>query len=208
MSYFQGLCTLSPKFSYVFFCIRYPKNSSRTKTLHTESMRIINPLRKTLQNSRPTKWSLQALRMILLSSRFFFFKKRKYWVYPVLRYREDGEFPLLIKEQQDYPGRFKVYFRMSVAQFDALLAILEPHIKKTTTNFCKLSLQGSIYSALCCETRWMNLTIAILDFGFRLYGGSGLSKHLSKCLPRMNISKNYKKIKNYKNFGVNVIDIM
>ncbi len=73
---------------------------------------------------------------------------------------------------------------MSVAQFNALLAILEPHIKKTT-NFCELSVQGSIYSALCCETKWMNLTISILDFGDRLYGGSELSKHLLKCLLRM-----------------------
>ncbi len=72
-----------------------------------------------------------------------------------------------------------------MAQFDALLAILEPHIKKKTTNFCELSVQGSIYSALCCEMKWMNLTIAILDFGVRFYGGSELSKHLSKCLPRM-----------------------
>ncbi len=71
---------------------------------------------------------------------------------------------------------------MSVAQFDALLAILEPHIKKMTTNFCELSVQGSIYSALCCETKRMNLTIAIMDFGVRLYGGSELSKHLSKWL--------------------------
>ncbi len=27
----------SPKFSYAFFRIRYPKNLSRTETLHTES---------------------------------------------------------------------------------------------------------------------------------------------------------------------------
>ncbi len=52
-----------------------------------------------------------------------------------------------------------------MAQSDALLAILEPHIKKKTTNFCELSVQESIYNALCCETKWMNLTIAILDFG-------------------------------------------
>ncbi len=31
----------------------------------------------------------------------------------------------------------------------------------------------------------MNMTIAILDFGVCLYGGSELSKHLSKCLPQM-----------------------
>ncbi len=94
--------------------------------------------------------------MILLSSRFLKKEKEmKYWgfTHPILKYRED------------YHGRLKVYFRMSVAQFDTLLAILEPHIKKKTTNFCELNVQGSIYSALCCETKWINLTIAILDFG-------------------------------------------
>ncbi len=33
----KGLCTLSPTFSYTFFHIHYPKISSRTETLHTES---------------------------------------------------------------------------------------------------------------------------------------------------------------------------
>ncbi len=51
-----------------------------------------------------------------------------------------------------------------MAQFDALLAILEPHIKKTT-NFCELSVQGSIYAV----DEWMNLTIAILDFVVHLW---------------------------------------
>ncbi len=130
--------------------------------------------------------------MISLSSRFLKKEKeRKYWVHPIQRYRENGEFPLLIKEQRNYHGRYKVYFRMSVGQFDALLAILEPHIKKKTTNFCELSVQGSIYSALCCETKWMNLTIGILDFGVRLYGGSELSKHFSKCLLWMRKNENF-----------------
>ncbi len=73
---------------------------------------------------------------------------------------------------------------MSVAQFDALLAILEPHIKKKTTNFCELSVQGSIYSALCWEMKWMWkwMKFTILDVGVRLYGGSELLKHLSKHL--------------------------
>ncbi len=60
---------------------------------------------------------------------------------------------------------------MSVAQFDALLAELEPRIKKNT-DFCELCVQGSIYSALFCKMKWVNLTIAILDFGACLYGGS------------------------------------
>ncbi len=93
---------------------------------------------------------------------------RKKGVDPILKHIEDGEFPHLIKEQWDYHGRFRVYFRMSVAQFDALLAILEPHIKKKTTSFCELGVQGSLYSALCCEMKWMNLTIPfwILAFAY------------------------------------------
>ncbi len=67
-------------------------------------------------------------------------------MHPILKYREEGEF--LLKEQRDYHGRFKVYFRIPVAQFDGLLAILEPHFKKKTTNFCELGVQGSIYIAL------------------------------------------------------------
>ncbi len=34
---------------------------------------------------------------------------------------------------------------MSVTQFDALLVILEPLIKKKTTNFCELSVQESLH---------------------------------------------------------------
>ncbi len=76
-----------------------------------------------------------------------------------------------------------------MAQFDALLVILESHIKRKTTNFCELSVQGSIYR----EMKWMNLTIAMLDLGVRLYGGSELSKHLSKCSPRMRTMQKKKK---------------
>ncbi len=97
-----------------------------------------------------------------------------------------------------------------MAQFDALLAILEPHIKKKTTNFCELSVQESIYSALCCEMKWMNLTIAILDFGVRFYGGSELSKHLSKCLPRkqkIEPDPNFYDGRKFRRQCANVIDI-
>ncbi len=90
-----------------------------------------------------------------------------------------------------------------MAQFDALLAILEPHIKKKTTNFCELSVQGSVNSAFCCETKWMNLTIAILDFGVRLYGGSELSKHQNACYG----CEEQKKLKKIRRQCVNVIDI-
>ncbi len=127
---------MNPKFSYVFFRIRQPKNLSRTESLHTESPMCINSSvaeKKKSQNS--TKWSLQAVRMILLMAAFSLEKKKGNIGYIQSWDIERKEFPLLIKEQRDYHGRFKVYFRMSVAQFDALLAILEPHIKKKTTNF-------------------------------------------------------------------------
>ncbi len=42
-------------------------------------------------------------------------KEKRYWVHPILKYREDREFRLLIKDQHDYHEQFKVYFRMSVA---------------------------------------------------------------------------------------------
>ncbi len=88
--------------------------------------------------------------MILLFSCFLKKEKeRKYLVFLILRYGEDGEF-LLIKEQLDYHEQFKVYFRISADQFDALLAILEPHIKKKTINFCELSVQGYLQ---CFELR-------------------------------------------------------
>ncbi len=99
------------------------------------------------------------------------------------KYREEGEFPFLLRSSGIITGDSK--FTSGRQWLSLMLAILEPHIKNKTTNFCELSVQGSIYSALCCEMKWMNLTIAILDFGVRLYGGSELSKHLSKCLPRM-----------------------
>ncbi len=41
------------------------------------------------------------------------------------------------KEAGNSSGRFQVCVRMSVVQFDTLLAVLEPHIKKKTTNFCE-----------------------------------------------------------------------
>ncbi len=68
--------------------------------------------------------------------------------------REEGEFPLLIKEQRVYHGRFKVYFRMSLARFDALLTILKSHIKKKTISTISVnSVCKDIYIALCCETK-------------------------------------------------------
>ncbi len=104
-------------------------------------------------------------------------KERKYWVHPILKYREDGEFRLLIKDQRDYHGRFKVYFRMSVAQFDV------SDTRATLKRRPPISV-SSVCLVLRDEVDELDNS-AILDFGVRLYGGSELSKHLSKCLLRM-----------------------
>ncbi len=69
---------------------------------------LINPLRKMHKNG--TKLSLQAVR-IILSSRFLKRQKeRKYWVHPILRYWEEGEFPLFIMELRDITGDSKSRF--------------------------------------------------------------------------------------------------
>ncbi len=113
-------------------------------------------------------------------------KKRKEALGPSNpKYREDGEFHLLIKEQRYYHGDSVRKFTSGFQWLSLMLAIMETHIKKKTTKFCELSVLGSIYSALCCEMKWMDLTITILDFAVRLYGGFELSKHLSQFLPRM-----------------------
>ncbi len=98
---------------------------------------------------------------------------------------------------------------MSMAQFDALLAILETHIKKKTTNFCELSVQGSLHCfVLRDEVNELDCTVN----EFCLYGGSELSKHLSKCLLRMRKIEKIEPDPNYDRWKfrrqcVNVIDI-
>ena len=45
--------------------------------------------------------------------------RRAFWVHPVnRRRREKGEFHGLVQELKLYHGRFRVYFRMSVGQFE------------------------------------------------------------------------------------------
>ena len=63
-------------------------------------------------------------------------KKRRFWVHPLLERREQhGEFHQLIQELKLYHDRFRQYFRMSLAEFEALLAILGPDLMKQHTNY-------------------------------------------------------------------------
>ncbi len=112
--------------------------------------------------------------MIGSSSRFLKKEKeRKYWVRPIQKYR-GRRVPPPDKDQRDYHGRFKVYSRMSVAQFDALLAILESHIKRppiSVNSVCK-----DLYTVLVLRDEVDELDNR--HSGVRLYSGSELSKHL------------------------------
>ncbi len=70
---------------------------------------------------------------------------------------------------------------MSVSQFDAVLAILEPHIKKKTTNFCELSVQGSVQCFVLRDEVDELDNRHFWSLSFACTVCSELSKHLSKC---------------------------
>lgn len=58
------------------------------------------------------------------------------WVHKNLRKRRHcGEYHHLVQELRLNNGRFMVYFRMSLGQFDILLSIIGPSITKMTTNY-------------------------------------------------------------------------
>ncbi|XP_073318399.1 uncharacterized protein [Pagrus major] len=63
-------------------------------------------------------------------------KERRFWIHPLLQARErDGEFHCLVQELKLYNGRFRTYIRMSMGQFETLLGLLAPHLRKQTTNY-------------------------------------------------------------------------
>lgn len=63
-------------------------------------------------------------------------RKRKYWVHPINKRREElGEYHRLCKELQTHEDRFFVYFRMSRQSFEELHDLLQESIEKITTNW-------------------------------------------------------------------------
>ena len=63
-------------------------------------------------------------------------KYRRYWVHPINQSREQfGEFHRLYKDLRKYPDRFYTYYRMSMEQFDYILAQIEHTIYKPNTNW-------------------------------------------------------------------------
>ncbi len=104
-----------------------PQSKSKNKTLHTESDAIIFlfivkfAVRDKMESSRSEN------DFVVLS--LLHTGKRKQWVHPILENKTRARrVSPADKGAADYPDHFQVYFRMSVVQFDTLLAILEPHI--------------------------------------------------------------------------------
>lgn len=66
-------------------------------------------------------------------------KKRKFWVHPILeRQTEHGAFHRLTQELCLCHPCFRQYFRMLITQFEAILEILGPHLRRTQTNYHEL----------------------------------------------------------------------
>ncbi|XP_056464855.1 uncharacterized protein LOC130404233 [Gadus chalcogrammus] len=63
-------------------------------------------------------------------------KRRRVWVHDILRRRPQlGEFHHLLQELRLDDGRFQLYFRLSRAQFDDLLARVGARISRQDTNY-------------------------------------------------------------------------
>ncbi len=61
---------------------------------------------------------------------------RQWWVHPMNHvWEEKGKFINVVLRLREFPDCFQKYFRMMVDQFNELLNLLEPHIKKQRTNY-------------------------------------------------------------------------
>ncbi|GBP03815.1 hypothetical protein EVAR_2517_1 [Eumeta japonica] len=59
-------------------------------------------------------------------------KKRRYWVHPINRGRQDkGEFHRLVRELESDDEKFHQYFRMNQAQYEEIHSLIEGDIKST-----------------------------------------------------------------------------
>ncbi len=133
------------------FSYSYPKNVSRTETLHTESDAELIIRCETISKTV----------LMESSSSEEDFVGWEYWVHPILRYRED-RVPLLIKEQRIITGDSK---------FTSGYQWLSLMLSDTRATLQCFVLRDEVDEL---DNRYSG-------FWVRLYGGSELSKHLSKC---------------------------
>ena len=63
-------------------------------------------------------------------------KQRRYWIHSTIAERKNcGEYNRLIAELRADDERFKMYFRLAVAEFDELLEMTRPLIARMNTTF-------------------------------------------------------------------------
>ena len=64
--------------------------------------------------------------------------ERELWVHPFCHEAATkGEFFLMYPDLRKYPAKFFLTYRMSIQQFDNLLHLLRPVIKKKINNYCE-----------------------------------------------------------------------
>lgn len=61
------------------------------------------------------------------------YKKRRFWIHPIFRLRDKyGFYQAIYPTLSRYEPKFQNYMRMSLSQFEDLLALVAPHITKET----------------------------------------------------------------------------
>ena len=62
---------------------------------------------------------------------------REIWVHPMnVEHSRKGEYFTLYKDQRNFEDRFFENYRMTVQQFDYLLRLVSPLIRRQDTNYC------------------------------------------------------------------------
>ena len=62
-------------------------------------------------------------------------RKHRFWVHPILKKRNThGTFHHLVQELRLHGDQFQRYFRLSVVQFEELLTIIGPKLKRRARN--------------------------------------------------------------------------
>ena len=82
------------------------------------------------------EWDLTVFLTVMLSENERI--TRRFAVHPINTKRPTlGLYVTLFKELKDFEDKFFSFFRLTRAQFVTTLRLVEPHIKKETTNFKK-----------------------------------------------------------------------
>ncbi|XP_071055952.1 uncharacterized protein [Onthophagus taurus] len=95
-------------------------------------------------------------------------KKKSYWVHEINKKRNNfGEYHRLVKELEEYPKKFHMYFRMSKEQFEFVHDIIKNKIQKKSTQFRDpISTQERL--AVCLRFLATGNSFRSITFNYRL----------------------------------------